>query len=120
MRRSAATQDALEHPVDHSARAASLVREASTVADPADHEPSGYPSESVLVARKPRDRTDRARHEDEAKSAAEPALGGQAAREKRRDSDTGEIVVGERGMANVSRDEEFLVSLTRHEIFPVR
>ena len=68
------------------------------------------PVEAVAVAVQPGERADRARGEQKAVGVAQRAVE-ELAREHRRDRDPGEVVVGERGVADVGRDEDLARAL---------
>ena len=63
----------------------------------------------VAVLVKPRQRSDRARREKDPIRVPQPALR-ELPREHRRDGDAGEVVVGERRMAHIRRNEHLFLA----------
>src|SRR5687767_12873643 len=76
------------------------------------------PRRRFLVARKPCDRTDGPRHEEEAVAAARLQFG-EALCQVREERDPRAIVICQRGMADVGREEELFFRLSRKQKLPV-
>src|SRR5439155_6676010 len=92
--------------------------EGSRIAYTREHEAVPDPLEELLVTGQPDDRPDGARHEHEPVRVAE-RYATQRAAEKRSERDAGEVVVGERGMAHVAREQDLALFGSRNHALPV-
>src|SRR5712691_10118905 len=97
---------------------APLVRRAAAIAHAREDEAVLDPGHAGAVLAQPSDRADRARHEQEP-IRQPPRLLRQRSRLKCRDRDTRKIVVRERGMADMSRDQNLVVLLSLEVILAV-
>ena len=100
------------------AATAPLVRQRARVADARGDEAVLDAVEPILVPREPGQRPDRRRAEQEAVGVA-PLLRLQMPGERRQQHDPREVVVAERGVADVGREQDLVLGLARQEAFRV-
>ena len=107
-------------PVDPAvARATALVAERSVVAHARDDEPRLDLAEALEVLREPRERSEGAGAEEQPVRASQAAALELASYDGKQ-GDPGHVVVGERGVADVRREEDFLVTLAGEHGLGVR
>ena len=109
MRATTRAEYVLDGPVDLGASTERpLVRERVRVAQTGQGQAVPDPGGALAVAGEPRDRADGAGREQEAIGEPARVEGGEMAGEKRRDRDAREVVIAERRVAHVSRDEHLV------------
>ena len=101
-------QNVREDSVDFGvASSTSLVRQLPGIAEAGQHQPMSNPVEALLVQRQPGDSPNRAGEEQESVRVSRRCLAEQA-RKAHRHRDAGQVVVTERGMTRVAREEHFV------------
>ena len=100
------------------APAAFLVGRAAAVADAGDHQAMPDAAHPMLIAREPGDRADRARGEQKTVAVARSQRG-EALGQKRQQRQPRAVVVGERGVADMRREQELVVRLAAVQILAV-
>ncbi len=113
-------QHVLDGPVDGGvAPATTLVRGVAAIADAREDQAVPDARGRRLVEREPRDRPDRAGDEEEAVRVAERCAG-EGACQRHGDRDPRQVVVRERGVAAMARDQDLLVRPAADDAFAVR
>ena len=97
---------------------AALVGQVPAIADTRERQAVCDPIEPVAVLVQPCERPDRPRGEEEAVRVPKPSLH-QLLREHRRNDDPREVVVGERGVAYIGRDQDLAVPSTLDQVLGV-
>src|SRR5262249_49703327 len=109
------SEDMSNDAVDRGIAATTLfVGHAAGIAEAGKDEAVDDMSELVLVARKPSQRSDRAGDEEKAIAVARPKRLDMP-RQHRRDRDPREVVVGERGVADMTGKQDRVVALARYQ-----
>ena len=105
-------------PVDVGiAPAAALVVVLAAIAHTRDHHPMGHTPRHVLPLRQPADGADGGRNEDEAVGVATTGQCSQRLRQPGGGGNARQVVVGQRGVADVGGDEHLLGAVTGQDAF---